>query len=122
MIEKGFQKPVISVGNLEVKRDFSDVRDVVRAYHLLLQKGIPGESYNICSGRVYSIKKVLNMLLSLSNVKIKINHDPKKFRQNDTLIMKGSYEKLHKQTGWKPEIPFDKTLKDLMNCWREKIR
>jgi GDP-4-dehydro-6-deoxy-D-mannose reductase len=122
MIEKNLQNPVISVGNLEVKRDFSDVRDVVRAYNLLLQKGTSGESYNICSGRVYSIKEVLDMLLSLSDVKIKINHDPKKLRQNDTLIMKGSYEKLHKQTGWKPEIPFEKTLKDLMNYWREKIK
>ncbi|MCH8004179.1 MAG: GDP-mannose 4,6-dehydratase [Nanoarchaeota archaeon] len=122
MIEKGLQEPVMTVGNLEVQRDFSDVRDVVRAYHLLLQKIIPGESYNICSGKAYSIKEILDMLLSLSNAKIKIKSNPKKMRSNDTLIMNGSYEKLHKQTGWKPEIPFEKTLRDLLDYWREKIK
>jgi len=122
MIEKGLQEPVMTVGNLEVQRDFSDVRDVVRAYHLLLQKIIPGESYNICSGKAYSIKEILDMLLSLSNAKIKIKSNPKKMRSNDTLIMNGSYEKLHKQTGWQPEIPFEKTLRDLLDYWREKIK
>lgn len=122
MIEKGLQEPVMTVGNLEVTRDFSDVRDVVRAYHLLLQKGIPGESYNICSGKVYSIKEILDILLSLSNVKIKIKSDPKKMRAIDILIMKGSYKKLNKQTGWKPEIPFKDTARDILDYWRERIK
>ena len=121
-IEKSLQKPIMTVGNLEVQRDFSDVRDVVRAYHLLLQKGNWGESYNICSGKVFSIKHVLNTMLSFSDVNIKIITDKKKLRANDILVMKGSYSKFHKQTGWKPEIPFKKTLKDLLDYWREKIR
>lgn len=122
MIQKGLQKPVVMVGDLKVKRDFTDVRDVVRAYHLSLQKGIPGERYNICSGKAYSIKEILDILLSMNNVKVEIRIDPKRMRPSDVPIMLGTYEKFYKQTGWKPEIPIEKTLRDLMDYWKEKLK
>lgn len=121
-IQKGLQKPVMLVGDLKAKRDFTDIRDVVRAYHLSLQKGVPGERYNICSGKTYSIKNGLDILLSMTNVKIEIKKDTKRIRPSDVSIMAGTYDKFYKQTGWKPEIPFEKTLKDLMDYWKEKIK
>jgi len=121
-IEKGKKEPVIYVGNLEAKRDFSDVRDVVRAYWLALQKGTPGERYNICSGKSISIKKLLGMLLSLSKVKVEIRQDPSRMRPSDVTVLEGDYSKFKKATRWKPEIPFEKTLKDLMDYWRERIK
>tara|TARA_Y100000310_G_scaffold668_3_gene973 strand:+ start:1452 stop:2375 length:924 start_codon:yes stop_codon:yes gene_type:complete len=120
-IEKG-KKPVINVGNLEAERDFTDVRDIVKAYLLSLQKCIHGEFYNICSKKAYSIKKVLNMLLSMSNAKIDIKIDPKKMRASDIPVLLGDNEKFCRQTGWKPKIQLKKTLKDLLDYWREKIK
>lgn len=120
-IEKGKQEPVIYVGNLETKRDFTDVRDVVRAYWLALEKCKPGEVYNICSGKARSIKEVLDILLGLTKVKVKIKKDPKKLRPSDVPVLQGDSSKFRKATGWKPEIPFEKTLADLLNYWREKV-
>jgi len=119
-IENG-KEPVIKVGNLEAKRDFTDVRDIVRAYHLALQKGIPGECYNICSGEAYSIKKILNVLLSFSDVEIRAEQDSNKLRPTDIPVQLGDNTKFCKKTGWRPLIPLKKTLKDLIDYWREKI-
>jgi GDP-4-dehydro-6-deoxy-D-mannose reductase len=121
-IEKGLQEPVIYVGNLEAKRDFTDVRDMVRAYWLALEKGKPGEVYNICSGKVYSIKEVLDILLSLSKVNVEIKEDPERMRPSDVPVLHGDYSKFHKDTGWEPIIPFEQTLMDLLNYWREKVK
>lgn len=120
-IEKGLQEPIIWVGNLEAKRDFTDVRDVVKGYWLALEKGEPGEVYNICSGRAYSIREVLDMLLGLTKANMKIQHDPKRLRPSDVPFLVGDNTKFCKQTGWRPEIPFEKTMEDLLNYWREKI-
>jgi len=122
MIEKGYQKPVIYVGNLEAKRDFTDVRDIVKAYWLAVNKGKYGEVYNICSGVSRSIQSVLEMLLSLTNVNIKIEVDPARLRPSDVEILEGDYSKFNKQTGWEPSIPFEKTMEDLLNYWREKLK
>ena len=121
LIEKGKQKPEICVGNLTPRRDFTDVRDVVRAYWLSLEKGEKGEVYNICSGKDYSIREMLTLLLELSRVKPKIKQDPKRMRPSDVMCLLGSHAKFRKLTGWKPEIPFRKTLEDLLNYWRERV-
>lgn len=120
-IEKGLKEPVIEVGNLEARRSFTDVRDMVKAYYLSLQKCIPGETYNIGSGKGYSIKEALGMLLSMSNVKIEVIIDPKKIRPNDIPIQVGDISKFRSQTGWRPNIPFEKTLKDLLDFWRKRV-
>ncbi|CAM5790904.1 MULTISPECIES: GDP-mannose 4,6-dehydratase [Brevibacillus] len=120
-IEKGIKPPVLYVGNLQAKRDFTDVRDVVRAYWLAVEKGVPGEVYNIASGVTYTIEEMLNKLLSLSQAAITITPDPSRMRPSDVEILLGNYDKFHQQTGWKPEIPFEQTLKDLLDYWRARV-
>jgi len=120
-IEKGIQEPVIKVGNLSARRDFTDVRDIVKAYWLSLLKAEPGEVYNICSGKDYTIQQVLDMLLAETKVKIRVEVDPARLRPSDVEILLGDYSKFNKQTGWKPEIPFEKTLKDILDYWRKVI-
>lgn len=117
-IEKGKIPPVIYVGNLKAKRDFTDVRDVVRAYWMALENGEPGETYNIASGTCCSICDMLALLLSFSTVKIEVRQDPNRLRPSDVEILIGDYSKFHQKTGWKPEIPFEKTMEDLLNYWR----
>jgi len=117
-IEKGKQLPVLYVGNLKAKRDFTDVRDIVRAYWLAVNYGTAGEVYNIASGTCYTIEHVLNKLLSLSKLSIEVKEDPQRLRPSDVEILLGDYSKFHRQTGWRPEIPFDRTLEDLLNYWR----
>jgi GDP-4-dehydro-6-deoxy-D-mannose reductase len=120
-IEKGLQEPLIYVGNLKAKRDFTDVRDMVRAYWLSLEKCKPGEVYNICSGKSWAVEKILNILLNLSKAKIEIREDPQRMRPSDVPILEGDSSKFKKETGWEPEIPFEKTLEDLLNYWRERV-
>lgn len=121
-IEKEKRKPVIYVGNLNAVRDFSDVRDVVRAYSLALDKGVPGEVYNIASGKGLKIQELLDKLVALSNVDLKIEQDSQRLRPADVELLIGSPEKFQKATGWKAEIPFEKTLKDMLDYWRERIK
>lgn len=119
-IEKGKQEPIVKVGNLRAQRDYTDVRDVVRAYWLATEKCEFGKPYNICSGKVWKIERVLEFLLSLSTAKdIKIEQDPERMRPSDVQILKGDYTEFNKATGWEPKIPFEKTLEDLLNYWRE---
>lgn len=120
-IEKGLKDSVLEVGNLSAKRDFTDVRDIVRGYWLAVNKGVPGEVYQICSGKAYSIQEVIDILLSLSKVKIEVKQDPARLRPSDVPILLGSYEKFNRQTGWEPQIPFEQTLRDLLDYWREII-
>lgn len=109
------------VGNLNAVRDFSDVRDVVRAYAFALEKGTPGDVYNIASGKGIKIGDLLDRLVALTNVQIKIEQDPARLRPSDVELLIGSAEKFNKATGWKTEIPFDTTLRDLMEYWRNII-
>lgn len=120
-IEKGLKEPIIKVGNLEAKRDFTDVRDMVRAYWLALQKGELGETYNICSGKAVSIRELLDKLLNMSKKKIKIIQDPKRLRPSDLPLLSGDSIKFKRQSKWKQEIIFEKTLQDILNYWRNKI-
>ncbi len=119
-IEKGINEPVIFVGNLEAERDFSDVRDVVRAYWLSLQKGKFGEVYNICSEQTQKIQNVLDFLLSKSKVPIEVKVDPLRLRPSDVQILLGDCSKFRRETGWRPRIPFEKTLTDLLEYWRSQ--
>jgi len=121
-IERGKKKPVLRVGNLDAVRDFLDVRDVARAYALALEKGTPGEVYNIASGKGIKIRDLLNKLVSMSKIEIEIEQDPARLRPSDVELLTGSAEKFQTATGWRPEIPFDKTLEDLMDYWRGIIK
>lgn len=116
--ERGQQRPVIGIGNLTAIRDFSDVRDVVRAYFLLLTKGHPGEVYNICSGNGLVIEDLLKKMLSLAKVTVQFEHDAKKERPIDIPALIGDNSKIKKATGWAPEIPLEKTLKDIVEYHR----
>lgn len=120
-IENGLKEPIMRVGNLESKRDFLDVRDVVRGYWLLLQKGKPGEVYNLCSGRAVTIQEILNILLNLSKVKIDVEQDPKRMRPSDVPLILGDSSKILREVGWKAEIPLEQTLEDVLNYWRQSI-
>ncbi len=120
-IEKGKRQPIIYVGNLDAARDFTDVRDIVRAYWLATEYCDPGEVYNICSGKPRKIREVLETLLSFTDKKIEIKQDPQRLRVADPPLLIGDSSKFRKKTGWKPEIPFEKTLKDLLDYWRERV-
>ena len=119
-IEKGRKAPILSVGNLDAKRDFTDVRDMVRAYVLSLEKGEPGEVYNICRGRCWSIREVLDMLLARTQAKIEVKQDPARLRPSDVQILLGDNSKFVAATGWQPVIPFEQTLEDMLDYWRSR--
>jgi GDP-4-dehydro-6-deoxy-D-mannose reductase len=119
-IEKGRKTPVISVGNLEARRDFTDVRDMVRAYWLALEKCEPGEVYNICTGRDWTIRALLDHLLSLTKAKIEIREDPARLRPSDVPVLLGDNTRFVKATGWQPTIPFEQTLRDMLEFWRAR--
>ena len=119
-IEKGKRTPIIEVGNLNAVRDYTDVRDMVKGYYLAVTKGEPGEVYNICSGKGRKIKEVLSTLLKLSKVKnIKVQEDPARLRPSDVEVLIGDNNKFRRATGWKPAIPFQKTMEDLLEYWRK---
>jgi len=120
-IENFKKPPVIKVGNLEAKRDWTDVRDVVKAYWLAITKGKYGEIYNICSGNAIRVADMLDILLNYSNKCTTIEKDESRMRPSDVPLLVGDYSKFKNLTGWKPEIPFEKTLKDLLDYWREKV-
>jgi len=123
MIEKGQKEPVISVGNLEARRDFTDVRDIVRAYWLSLDGGCePGEAYNICTGKDYCIQDVLDELIEMSGQMVEVREDPARLRPSDVPVLLGDASKFHAATGWKPEIPYEQTLQDMLDYWRAEIR
>ncbi|MCF7669555.1 MAG: GDP-mannose 4,6-dehydratase [Verrucomicrobia bacterium] len=124
-IEKGIREPVIRVGNLDSVRTFADVRDTVRAYYLLTKHCKPGEVYNIGGERTMTIGEMLNMLISMADEnikdKIKVEVDEKLLRPSDVTLQIPSFEKFKNETGWKSEIPFEKTLKDTLDYWRKKL-
>ncbi len=122
LIEKGEQEPALRVGNLEARRDFTDARDVVRAYRLLMERGRLGEVYNVASGRAVSIRQVLDKLLSLSGEEIMVEQDKSRLRPADVPVSVGDASKLRRATGWRPEISLDRSLADILNFWREKCR
>jgi GDP-4-dehydro-6-deoxy-D-mannose reductase len=121
-IEAGLQEPVIYVGNLAAERDFTDVRDMVRAYYLALTMGEPGEVYNIGSGKGRSIQWLLDTLVSMSSVAVEVKHDPARMRPADIPVLVGDTTRFRESTGWQPEIALEDTLRDILQYWREKVR
>lgn len=114
--------PVISVGNLDAQRDFSDVRDVIRAYQLLAEKGRSGEAYLICSGQPVSIQYLLNALIDAAGITVEINYDPTRMRPSDTPCLYGSPAKITRDTAWKPEIHLRQSLADTYADWLQKLQ
>lgn len=117
-IEKGKRAPILNVGNLSAARDFTDVRDMVRAYGLAVGKCSPGEVYNICSGTAHKIREMLDRMLELTAARIEIREDPKRFRKADVPLLYGDCSRFMQATGWKPERPLERTLEDILNYWR----
>lgn len=120
-IEKGLRKPVMYVGNLSARRDFTDVRDVVEAYGLLAEQGQPGETYNVGRGESVSIEEVLKMILALSDKKIEVEIDRNKLRPVDVPVIEADISKINQLTGWKPKIPLDQTIQETLDYWRERV-
>jgi GDP-4-dehydro-6-deoxy-D-mannose reductase len=120
-IEKGLKEPVITVGNLEAKRDFTDVRDMARAYILATEHCRPGEAYNIGTGTSHVIGDVLTQLIGMSNQQIEVKSDESLFRPSDIPELRADSSKFKKETGWEPTISFEKTLEDLLAYWRNIV-
>jgi GDP-4-dehydro-6-deoxy-D-mannose reductase len=118
LAERGAMAPTVKVGNLDAQRDLTDVRDIVRAYALLMEKGTPGTVYNVASGVGRQLRAVLDGLLRRSRVALRIEIDPARLRPRDTPTVVGDATRLRAATGWVPEIPFDRTLDDLLEYWR----
>lgn len=121
-IEAKIKEPVIKVGNLKSKRDFTDVRDIVKAYWLAVENCEPGEVYNISSGKAVSIEEILNRLIKMSEVEIRVAKDPERMRPSDVEVLIGDSTKFRELTKWKPEIPLQKTLEDTLNYWKKKVK
>jgi GDP-4-dehydro-6-deoxy-D-mannose reductase len=120
--EAGLRPPVLQVGNLEAVRDYSDVRDVVRAYWALLERGEAGAVYNVCSGRGRTIRELLDILLSLADAKLDVKVEPERLRPADVPAQFGDPRRLREATGWEPRIPLERTLRDLLDDWRQRLQ
>ena len=120
-IEAGRRAPRLEVGNLDAVRDFTDVRDVVRAYWALLEEGEPGEVYNVCSGRGVRMADLLHELVALSGLTVEIAVDPARLRPLDVPVLVGDPARLRAATGWQASTPLRQTLRDLLDHWRERI-
>jgi GDP-4-dehydro-6-deoxy-D-mannose reductase len=120
-IKLGMNEPVINVGDIEATRDFTDVRDIVRAYKLLLEFGKNGEAYNVCSGEERTIRSLLDIMLYLSQVDAEIKQDSARMRPSEQRRVMGDFSKLHKDTGWSPEISLEQTLMDILNYWEKML-
>ncbi len=121
LIEAGESEPVIRVGNLEAVRDFTDVRDMVRAYWLAVNHATPGEVYNIARGEGITIQELLDRLIALSTAEVTVEVDPDRLRPSDVEILVGDSSKFRAETGWEPQIPFEQTLADTLDYWRDQI-
>jgi GDP-4-dehydro-6-deoxy-D-mannose reductase len=120
-IEAGRQEPVVRVGNLEARRDFTDVRDIVRAYELAALRGEPGEVYNVGTGQAVAIDDVLHTLIGLSTAGIQIQPDPERMRPVDVPVIACDAARFRARTGWAPAIPLERTLADILDDWREQV-
>ena len=119
-IEAGAAPPVLSVGNLDARRDLTDVRDTIRAYRLLVEKGRPARPYNICSGRAYRVGDLLETMLSLARTRIDVVVDPNRLRPADVPVVLGNPGRIASEVGWQATIPIEQTLSDLLEYWRQR--
>jgi GDP-4-dehydro-6-deoxy-D-mannose reductase len=122
LIEAGRLEPVLTVGNLEPKRDLTDVRDTVLAYAALLSRGEPGQRYNVCSGRAIGVGELVHALVTRARTHVRIEQDPARFRPNDPPLLVGDRSRITAETGWAPRIPFEQTVDDLLHYWRAQIQ
>lgn len=120
-IEKELREPIIKVGNLAAKRDFTDVRDVVKAYVKLIQLGKAGETYNVGSGNAQAIREILDLIISMANKNITVEIDPNKLRPVDVPIIEADITKLNQLTGWTPQIPLEQTIQETLDYWRVHV-
>ena len=118
LAERGATEPVIRVGNLDARRDISDVRDVIRAYTALMAQGVPGTIYNIASGVGVPIRGLLDALVARARVDVRVETDPERLRPIDTPVIVGDSARLRRLTGWQPALSLDRTLDDLLDYWR----
>lgn len=121
LAERSSQNEIVT-GNLDAKRDFVDVRDAVRAFALIAEKGEPGQTYNVCSGHAVAIQKCLNEMISQSKKQVSARIDPARVQKNDLPVQVGSFQKLHKATSWSPKIPLKQSLSDLLKDWRKRVK
>jgi len=121
-IEAGLDRPVLRVGNLDAKRDLTDVRDVVAAYAALMARGQSGRAYNVCSGQAWRIGDLLDVLRGLSTTDVTLEPDPERMRPNDVPLLQGNATRLRQETGWSPAIPIERTLGDTLDWWRASVR
>jgi GDP-4-dehydro-6-deoxy-D-mannose reductase len=119
-IERGQRTPEIEVGNLDARRDLTDVRDTVHAYRLIADHGIPGRCYNVCTGRAVTIRAVLDILLARARVPVQVTVDRTRLRPHDTPLVVGDPERIRSELGWLPRIPLEDTLDDLLRFWRDR--
>jgi GDP-4-dehydro-6-deoxy-D-mannose reductase len=120
--EAGQRPPRMQVGNLDARRDFTDVRDMVRAYYLVVTQGVPGDVYNIGAGRSHSVQELLDTLLSYSQIEITVEKDPGRLRPSDVPEVRCDATKFRALTGWQPSIPFETTLRDVLDDWRQHVQ
>jgi GDP-4-dehydro-6-deoxy-D-mannose reductase len=121
-IEAGLHEPVLRVGNLDSRRDITDVRDTVRAYRRMVQSGTPGQPYNVCAGQAYRVADLLDRLIEMSSVHVRVEVDLTRLRPSDTPVLLGDASRLHADTGWRPAIPIERTLADLLAFWRQETK
>jgi GDP-4-dehydro-6-deoxy-D-mannose reductase len=121
-IEAGLVPAEIRVGNLEALRDLTDVRDTVRAYRAIVERGVAGRPYNVCTGEAIAVHSLLNTLVSLAQVTVRIVPDPSRYRPNDTPVVLGDPSRARLELGWSTRIPLERTAHDLLEYWRERIR
>jgi GDP-4-dehydro-6-deoxy-D-mannose reductase len=121
-VAHGLQKPVINIGNGAIVRDFVDVHDVIEAYNLLLIKGKKGEVYNICSGKGWAINDIVTMLSEMFSISVEVHQEQSMIRPIDNPRIIGSYRKIERDLGWKPTIPFEKSLQSMYQYWDQRIR
>ena len=119
-IEAGRAEPEMLVGNLDARRDFTDVRDTVRAYRMIIELGTGGRAYNVCSGRATPIREILDRLLARSRVPIRVKVDPRRYRPNDQPVIVGNPARIRDEIGWTPTLPIDQTLDELLEFWRRR--
>jgi GDP-4-dehydro-6-deoxy-D-mannose reductase len=119
-IEAGRWEPEIAVGNLDSRRDLTDVRDTVRAYRLILERGEPGRAYNVCSGRALAIRELLDRMLARARVPISVRIDPKRYRPNDVPLLVGDPGRIRDELAWTADIPLEQTLDDILDYWRKQ--
>ena len=117
-IERGRQSPEIVVGNLEARRELTDVRDTVRAYEVVVERGEPGRPYNVASGTARPVRDLLDALIARSGLSVAVRVDPQRFQPNDLPLLVGDPSRIQTELGWRPEIPFERTLDDVLEYWR----